>query len=62
MTMLRELYEAVLTGEDERAAELTRQGLDEGLTPQTLIDDAMIPAMGEAGRLFEIEEYFVPEL
>ncbi len=62
MTVLEELYEAVVAGEDDRTAELTRRGLDEGLEPQQLIDDAMIPAMAEAGRRFEDEEYFVPEL
>ncbi len=62
MTLLDELYEAVLNGDDDVVAELTQQGLDAGLLPQTMIDEAMIPAMGEAGRLFEDEEYFVPEL
>lgn len=28
----------------------------------TLISDSMVPAMDEVGRLFEAEEYFVPEL
>jgi 5-methyltetrahydrofolate--homocysteine methyltransferase len=59
---LRDLYEAVLDGEDDLSADLTRVGLDAGLAPQVLIDDAMIPAMAEAGQLFEDEEYFVPEL
>ena len=62
MTLLEELYEAVVDGEDDLAVELTREGVDEGLEPLTLIDDAMIPAMAEAGRRFEDEEYFVPEL
>lgn len=62
MELLDELYEAVLTGEFFTTPDLTRRGLDEGFTPQTLIDDSMIPAMAEAGRLFEEEYYFVPEL
>jgi 5-methyltetrahydrofolate--homocysteine methyltransferase len=62
MTTLEELYEAVVNGDFDIAADLTRQGLAEGIGPQQLIDDAMIPAMAEAGRLFETEEYFVPEL
>lgn len=28
----------------------------------TLITESMVPAMDEVGRLFEVEEYFVPEL
>ena len=62
MTLLEELYDAIVEGEDDLAAELTREGLDDGLEPLTLIDDAMIPAMTEAGRRFETEEFFVPEL
>jgi len=60
--LLDDLYEAVLTGEFDLTPDLTRQGLEEGLEPHTLIDEAMIPAMTEAGRLFEDEVCFVPEL
>mgnify|MGYP001812582597 FL=1 len=59
---LDELYNAVLEGEDDLTVELTQRGLEAGIEPTALIDDAMIPAMAEAGRLFEDEEYFVPEL
>ena len=62
MAILEDLYEAILTGEFDDAPALTQQGLDEGFGPQELIDQAMIPAMAEAGRRFEDEVYFVPEL
>jgi 5-methyltetrahydrofolate--homocysteine methyltransferase len=62
MKLLEDLYNAVVEGEADLTAALIRQGLDAGLEPLTLIDDAMIPAMTEAGRLFETEEFFVPEL
>ncbi|MAE95750.1 MAG: cobalamin-binding protein [Deltaproteobacteria bacterium] len=62
MAVLEELREAVLTGDKDRAVEVTRLGLETSIDPQALIDDAMIPAMDEVGRRFEEEEYFVPEL
>ncbi len=62
MNLLQDLHEAVVTGDDTLAVELTRRGLDDGYEPEALIDDAMVPAMAEAGRRFEAEEYFVPEL
>ena len=34
----------------------------DGLAPRRLVDEALIPAMDEAGRRFEIGEFFVPEL
>jgi 5-methyltetrahydrofolate--homocysteine methyltransferase len=62
MTAIDELYGAILTGDRDAAAELTRRALETSVAPQVLIDEAMIPAMDEVGRRFEEEEYFVPEL
>jgi methylmalonyl-CoA mutase cobalamin-binding domain/chain len=62
MAILEDLHEAILNGEFDVSPDLTRQGLAEGFAPQELIDQAMIPAMAEAGRRFEDEIYFVPEL
>jgi len=62
MTVVEDLYEAVLEGDFDDTAGLTRRGLDEGFAPQELIDRAMVPAMTEAGRRFEDDVYFVPEL
>ena len=62
MTRFEKLYEAVLSGDNKGAAAITQEALDDGVDPQQLIDEAMIPAMAEAGRCFEEEEYFVPEL
>jgi 5-methyltetrahydrofolate--homocysteine methyltransferase len=62
MSIIDELYEAVLEGDFDDTPDLTRAGLDAGHEPQELIDRAMIPAMSEAGRRFEDDVYFVPEL
>jgi 5-methyltetrahydrofolate--homocysteine methyltransferase len=56
------LYEAILNGDQKTAVALTRQALEEGVDPAELIQRYMIPAMDEAGKRFECEEYFVPEL
>lgn len=62
VTLIEELYEAVLSGNKNLAEELTRRSLEASVDPQLLIDEAMIPAMDEVGRRFEEDEYFVPEL
>lgn len=59
---LRPLYEAVLEGDAPAAKAFTQKAIEAGIDPQTLLSDAMIPAMDEVGRLFEANEYFVPEL
>lgn len=62
MTDLKQLHLAVLTGNADLARTLTQAALAEGVAPLTLVDDYMSPAMTEAGRQFELGEYFVPEL
>ena len=62
MADLEKLYTAVLEGDAKSSAAITKQALDEGVEPMKLVTDAMVPAMDEAGRRFEAEEYFVPEL
>jgi 5-methyltetrahydrofolate--homocysteine methyltransferase len=56
------LRQAVLEGDASAAAGLVAEGLAAGIPPRTLLDDGLIAAMGEAGRLFEAGEFFVPEL
>lgn len=60
--LLDEMYESVLDGEAAPTVALTNEGLQLGMDPMELLFDAMIPALEEVGRLFEIGEYFVPEM
>lgn len=62
MADLQRLYDAVLTGDAKAAVEVTRDAIAENLDPLRLISGTMVPAMDEVGRLYEAEEYFVPEL
>jgi 5-methyltetrahydrofolate--homocysteine methyltransferase len=62
MTELSKLYEAILNGEEQLAVELTKEALNEGVDPTELISKWMIPATDEAGKRFEEQEFFFPEL
>jgi corrinoid protein of di/trimethylamine methyltransferase len=62
MPDLRQLYEAILSGDAKASQTITQQALAEGVDPLKLVNDYMIPAMDEVGRRFESCEYFVPEL
>lgn len=62
MAVCNELYDAILNGDAKKAHAATQLALDAGILPMGLIGGAMVPAMNEVGRLFEAEEYFVPEL
>ena len=62
MAELRDLYEAVLTGNAKVAVNVVEEALVAGVDPLKLVNDYMIPAMDEVGQRFECNEYFVPEL
>jgi 5-methyltetrahydrofolate--homocysteine methyltransferase len=62
MPDLNKLNQAILEGDAKTAAAVTQEALDAGADPSVLIQQHMVPAMDEVGRLYEAEEYFVPEL
>ena len=62
MSRSEELYNAILEGNAKRAHAATEVAIAAGVQPMDLISGSMVPAMDEVGRLFEAEEYFVPEL
>jgi len=62
MADLHQLHQAVLIGNAVAARSIAEQGLAEGIDPLELVNKCMVPAMAEAGRRFECNEYFVPEL
>jgi len=62
MAQSKDLYDAILNGDAKKARATTETALAAGVAPMELIQESMVPAMDEVGRLFEAEEYFVPEL
>jgi 5-methyltetrahydrofolate--homocysteine methyltransferase len=59
---LKPVYEAILEGDMGGAKAGVQMALDAGIAPGDILHTALIPAMGEVGRLFEEGEYFVPEM
>ena len=56
------LYEHTLVGEAAEVVALTEEGIEMGMDPLDILFGALIPSLQEVGRLFEIGEYFVPEM
>jgi len=60
--VLKQLYDAVLDGDSKTTAEKVQAALDAGIGPEKVLNEGMVAAMGEVGRLFEAGEYYVPEM
>jgi len=56
------IYNAVLEGDAANAKAGVNAALADGINPETILKEGLIAAMGEVGRLFEENEYFVPEM
>lgn len=62
MALSQKLYDAIVDGKAAAAQQAVTEAIAAGVEPLALIVDTMTPAMDEVGRLFQEEEYFVPEL
>jgi len=60
--LVTKLKEAVISGEDADARVLVEEGLDGGMSPRDILEQAMMPAMEDIGARFSKGEAFIPEL
>jgi len=60
--ILQGLYDQTLVGNAPAVLELTRNGLESGMAPETMLFDALIPSLEEVGARFERGDFFVPEM
>ena len=59
---LKTLYDSVVNGEIEEVADGVNAALAANIPADKILNEALIPAMNEVGRLFEAQEYYVPEM
>ena len=62
MEYIEPIYKAVLDGEAPAAKTSVEAALKAGVTANQIMQEGLIAAMAEVGRLFEAGEYFVPEM
>jgi 5-methyltetrahydrofolate--homocysteine methyltransferase len=60
--ILQGLYDQTLVGDAPTVKDLTNQGLADGIDPEKMLYDALIPSLEEVGARFERGDYFVPEM
>jgi len=60
--LLKQLYDETLTGNAPAVLDLTNAGIADGVDPETLLYEALIPSLEEVGARFERGDFFVPEM
>ncbi|SPF34459.1 Dimethylamine corrinoid protein 2 [Candidatus Desulfosporosinus infrequens] len=61
-TLLREISHALVEFEVEKVAGLAEEALKQNISAYETITEGLVPGMKEVGRLYEEEEYFLPEV
>ena len=59
---LAHLALSVEKGDRDSVRELVEQAVREGLDPDIILNQGLIPGMDEVGRKFQIGEYFIPHM
>ena len=62
ISIIEDIYSAVLRGKRKEVAPLVQQALDEGLGAEEVLNEALVAAMSEIGERFSRNEAFVPEM
>ena len=56
------VHRAILEGDREAILTWVEKALEQGSSPDTLVNDVMIPAIRRVGELYEAKTYFLPQL
>ncbi len=59
---LETIYHHVISGEMDETAESVSAALSQGVSPNDILNKALIAAMDEVGRRYEEGDFFVPEM
>src|SRR6202035_1925221 len=60
--ILQLLYDETLVGNAPAVSGGVNEGLEQGMSPESMLYDALIPSLEEVGARFERGDYFVPEM
>ncbi len=60
--ILAVIHQGVMEGDMALTQEKVQEAIDAGVEPGVILQDSLILAMSEVGKLFEEGEYFVPEM
>jgi 5-methyltetrahydrofolate--homocysteine methyltransferase len=58
----QKLFDAVVNGEAEVVVAAVREAVAAGQPAAEILTGTLIPAMNEVGRLFEIKDFYIPEM
>jgi 5-methyltetrahydrofolate--homocysteine methyltransferase len=62
MGILKEISEHLQQGDGEKVSELTRQAVEQKVSPKTILDEGLIGGMNVIGERYKAHEIFLPQV
>ena len=62
MSLFEEISATLQQGRKPKVEQLVQQGLDEGISPKSLLEEGLLPGMEVIGEKFKNNQVFVPEV
>jgi len=62
MADLKALVDAIIKGDQNTAVKITKEAIQEGLVPKTILGDGLIAGMNVIGARFKKNEVYIPEV
>jgi 5-methyltetrahydrofolate--homocysteine methyltransferase len=59
---LKQIYQGIVDGQQDAVTNGVEAALEAGVPARSILEEGMLPAMSEVGRLFEEGECYVPEM
>jgi 5-methyltetrahydrofolate--homocysteine methyltransferase len=60
--IVQQIFQGIVDGEQDLVAAGVQSAMEAGVPARTILDEGMLAAMAEVGRLFEASECYVPEM
>jgi 5-methyltetrahydrofolate--homocysteine methyltransferase len=60
--IVQKIFQGIVDGQQDLVTETVEAALQAGVPARTILDEGMLAAMSEVGRLFEANECYVPEM
>ncbi|NPV55263.1 MAG: corrinoid protein [Anaerolineae bacterium] len=60
--VLQHIFDSIMEGQQNVTPVKVQEAIDAGIDPGRILNESMVAAMTEVGRLFEEGEYYVPEM
>jgi corrinoid protein of di/trimethylamine methyltransferase len=60
--LLNKITDSLVEGEPDETVALTRQAMEQGMAPLTIINEGLVPGMNVVGDKFQCGDYFLPHL